>query len=518
MGGKDVTLTSLDEVVAVRPTDQAREENRSATALTKLFGTRAIDTARGGRVGLHLPAHDRAAFQASGLVFVQPTAPLEQAAQATRASVTDADAVHAVFLDRGGNAQVVTDLFTVKLDPEMSLAQAQQRVMDDGLTIVRRITFATNTFEVRAVDERPLIELVAELQAKPYYVYVEPSFLGVYTGRFTPNDPEYPKQWQHRNTGAGGGLTGADIRSQDAWDLTRGASAIRPMRIAVIDNGMQVTHPDLQPGITGGGYFDVEDSGSTSFIPYVAGAAGFPPGPHGTFCMGMAGARMNNSKGVCGSAPEADLIAIACLKDQVGTQTTLARAVAFAADPSGENPALTAADGADVIACSLGPNGADWDLTSVLDEAIRFATGVGGRGGLGTPIFWAVSNGHFEVGRDQVSSHPSVIGVGRSNRNDLADGSAYGPELAFLAPGASVYSTKYGSIYGSSTGTSFAAPLAAGVGALVLSRFSDLTAQQVRERMQNTADKVGGVTYDAAGHHQEYGYGRINAARAVQNP
>jgi thermitase len=232
--------------------------------------------------------------------------------------------------------------------------------------------------------------------------------------------------------------------------------------------------------------------------------------------MGMAGARMNNGKGVCGSAPEADLIAIACLKDQVGTQTTLARALAYAADPSGENPALTAADGADVIACSLGPNGADWDLTSVLDEAIRFATGVGGRGGLGTPIFWAVSNGHFEVSRDQVSSHPNVIGVGRSNRNDLADGSAYGPELAFLAPGASVYSTKSGSIYGSSTGTSFAAPLAAGVGALVLSRFPDLTAQQVRERLQNTADKVGGVVYDANGHHQEYGYGRINAARAVQ--
>ena len=55
-----------------------------------------------------------------------------------------------------------------------------------------------------------------------------------------------------------------------------------------------------------------------------------------------------------------------------------------------------AADGADVIACSLGPNGADWDLTSVLDLAIRFVARQG-RGGRGVPIFWAASNGHFEA-------------------------------------------------------------------------------------------------------------------------
>ena len=54
---------------------------------------------------------------------------------------------------------------------------------------------------------------------------------------------------------------------------------------------------------------------------------------------------------------------VACLVDQVGTQTTLARAVAYAADPSTEVAGADPADGADILVSSLGPNGADWDLT-----------------------------------------------------------------------------------------------------------------------------------------------------------
>jgi hypothetical protein len=54
------------------------------------------------------------------------------------------------------------------------------------------------------------------------------------------------------------------------------------------------------------------------------------------------------------------------------------------------------------------------------------------------------------------------------------------------------------------------------VGALLLARHPDWTTQQVRDRLRDTCDKVGGVIYDAIGHHDEYGAGRINAARAVE--
>jgi len=454
-------------------------------------------------------------LEASGLVFVQPTDVVRRAAPLARATVGNAEGVHEVFVDRSGSTQVATDLLTVKVDPQLSPEAAQQRLADDGLRVVRRITFAPNTYEVHPVNQYPLREIVARLQEQRAYVYAEPNLLGVLSGRALPNDPSFKRQWQLRNTGSGGGTANADIHALQAWELTRGVGPNRPVRIAVIDNGMQVSHPDLKDGIVGGGHFASQAGGSAEFIPYEAGDPDFPDGNHGTFCMGMAGARMNNHRGVCGSAPECHLLAIACLNDQVGTQTTLARAVAFAADPSGENPDLTAADGADVIVSSLGPNGADWDLTSVLDEAIRFAT-TNGRGGVGTPIFWAVSNGFVELARDEVSSHPNVIGVGRSTRNDLDDGSAFGDRLAFLAPGVDVFSTMSNGRYDKWTGTSFAAPLAAGVGALVLSRFPDLTPQQLRDRLLNACDKIGNVQYDANRHHKDYGFGRINAARAVQ--
>jgi len=233
----------------------------------------------------------------------------------------------------------------------------------------------------------------------------------------------------------------------------------------------------------------------------------------------MAVARADNGQGGCGGAHVAEFMPVAALPDQVGTQNTLARAVAFAADPTtdpkGVAAGLTSADGADVIACSLGPNGADWELQSVLEVAIESAQNHG-RGGRGTPVFWAVSNGNFPVSSDEVCSHPDTIAVGRSDRNDTEDGSAYGEELDFLAPGVNVYSTTSGGGYGTSTGTSFAAPCAASVGALVLGGDPTLPADQVRQILRDTCDKVGGVNYGSDGRHEKYGHGRVDAARAVE--
>jgi thermitase len=509
--GKEVTLTGVQSAVAVRPSEEARSRAATRTRLVRSFGAAVSDTSAGGRFGLDLPSRNRQLFERAGWLFVEPKADVGVAAAMTRTSVGAAEAVQQVFIDRSGSIQITTDIFTVKLDPQMPEAAVKQRLSDDGLRLVRQLRFTPNTFEVRVAGQKPLPEVLQELQSKPHYDFVEPMLLQAITGRWKPKDPEFGRQWQHANDGSNGGTAGADIRAEQAWDLTRG----KGVRIAVIDNGMQVRHPDLKTGVVAGGSFQAVGGGTATFTKFrPRGTAAFPDDSHGTFCMGMAGARANNKRGGCGAAPEADLIAVACLNDQIGTQTTLARAVAYAADPSREDATSSAAKGAHVIACSLGPNGADWDMTSVLDLAIRFAANQG-RGGLGTPVFWASSNGFVEIERDEVSSHADVIAVGRSDHNDQADGSAYGPKLEFLAPGVDVYNTTSGGAYEFSTGTSFAAPLAAGVGALVLARHPKWTAQQVRERLRDTCDKVGGVTYDSSGHNDEYGHGRINAARAV---
>jgi hypothetical protein len=296
------------------------------------------------------------------------------------------------------------------------------------------------------------------------------------------------------------------VRAETAWDLTRGSG----IRVAVIDNGFDVEHPDLASGLDDAtAYFDSESTGDTELKRDLSG---FPDEDHGTFCAGMVGARADNSSGGCGAAPESTLTLIACLPDQVGSQATLARAVAYASDPSQE-PAGAGLDGADIIVCSLGPNNSRWAITSVLDDALTFAA-TQGRGGKGIAIFWAVDNAPNPVANDEVCSHPKTVAVGRSTRFDRENGSAFGPELDLLAPGVDVFSTQSGGDYGTSTGTSFAAPCTAGVAALVLAAKPEATADEVRQILSDTCDQIGGVAY-SDGRHDKYGFGRVNAARAV---
>jgi thermitase len=343
------------------------------------------------------------------------------------------------------------------------------------------------------------------------FEFAEPEFVEHIRPRFQPQDPDFDEQWHLSNTGQDGGAPGADIRAIQAWNANnanRGAN----IRIAIIDNGIDVSHPDFKAAVSPNSAHFVSDGGHGA--NFVQGKAGFPAGDgHGTFCAGLAVARSNRSGGV-GVANQATLMAIACLADQVGSQMTLARAVAYAANPSLEG---VAAAGADVICCSLGSNDSNgnWDMASALQLAIAGAVS-GGRGGKGTPVFWATSDGAVPIANDEVCSDPNTIAVGMSNRFDQMAGSAYGPQLDFLATGYEVYSTFNDGNYMQASGTSYAAPVAAGVAALMLAACNQLTAQQVRDFLHDTCDPIGsGVSYPG-GRNDFYGFGRVNAERAVQ--
>lgn len=342
----------------------------------------------------------------------------------------------------------------------------------------------------------------------------EPEFLEHIGHRLVPNDPDYQRQWHLNNTGQGGGTPGADIAAEAAWNHATG----RGVRLAVIDNGFDIGHRDLVQGLSAlSGYY--RQGGNAFDADFWTDRQGFPDQAHGTFCAAMAGARSNGS-GTVGVAFDAELVLIATLKDQVGTQTTLARAVAYAADPSLENGNASGDEGADVISCSLGPNGAHWSISTVLDDAIAFAT-TQGRGGRGVPVFWAVTNGNFAIRHDEVSSHPQTIAVGRSSHLDDHDGSGHGPARDFLAPGVDVYNATSGGGYRLWTGTSFAAPCAAGIAALLLEKEPNLTAEEVREHLRATCRKIGPAgAYGPDGHSGRYGFGRVdaNAAIAISAP
>ena len=260
------------------------------------------------------------------------------------------------------------------------------------------------------------VECSIALMGEPDVLYSEPDFIEHLGQRYTPTDPEFTSQWHHKT-----------IQAESAWDTSKGEA----ISVVVIDNGFDIAHPDLQFGPLTGRFRPTPDHVDADFLP---GTAGMNDQDHGTACAGMIAAKTGNGAGGCGVAFSSVLSMVACAPDQVGTQSTLARALAYAAAPDLEpGSGIPRSEGADIIACSLGPNSAKWEIRQVMADAIDFAA-TQGRGGKGCAIFWACTNGNFPIGSDEVCSHPHVIAVGRSRQTDSDDGSGFGPQLEFLAP------------------------------------------------------------------------------------
>jgi subtilisin family serine protease len=497
--GEKVPVSEIKGLMAVNLGAEATRAERTLGDMAKL--------ARGDEPAFTAPVPDEEldALASAGWVLARPERDFDSAARSLRGRGDVVQDVNQVFQQSDGHLLLGGRQMIVQLSPELSDKEARQELEKRKLSVVRELAFAPNQYQVELGPDQDLLEVANALQESEITVAAEPEFIEFIGQRLRPSDPSYAQQWQLNNPGGAGGVAGADIAAERAWDFTRG----RGVRVAVIDNGFDVRHNDLAAGIVAeSGFFDARGS-------FRQGLTGYPDDDHGTFCAGMVGARLNNGRDGCGSAPECELMLIATRNDQIGTQATLARALAYAADPRLEVAGADVSNGADVIVSSLGPNGAFWALTTVLENAILFASRRGRRG-RGTPVFWASSNGNnVDITQDQVVSHPNVIAVGRSRRDDREDNSARGPTLDFLAPGVNVVSTASGGGTRMDTGTSFAAPLAAGVGALVLAINPDLEAEQVREVLRGTCDKVGGASYAPAGRNDDYGHGRVNAFRAV---
>lgn len=221
----------------------------------------------------------------------------------------------------------------------------------------------------------------------------------------------------------------AKIRARDAQGLATG----RSVTIAVIDTGVDPTHPDV--------------AGSVVYQrDYLGGAE--PWHPHGTHVAAIAAAAINNI-GILGVAPAAAIADYRVLDSWgSGHGSVIARAVLDAGTGAGV-----------VINMSLGSPYAD----QLLDDAIRVVTD------RGVVVVAAAGN----EGTDRPSypgCSPGVIGVGATDQADRrADFSNHGGCVDIAAPGVDILSAIPGGDYASWSGTSMAAPHVAGVAALVLS-------------------------------------------------
>ena len=416
----------------------------------------------------------------------------------------DIASTRSAFRDPAGLEFVLTDEILVCFADNVSDNQRHKIVGKYDCIISED---SGNSWKIRVLDtddDAPLA--IANALCREHGVaYAEPNALQAarFLAGSLPTDKFFKNQWHLENTGQGGGKNGADVKAVDAWKIAQGDPSVR---IVVHDSGVDIDHVDLKANIGPGKDFDNDDADASN-----------DNGPHGTACAGVIAAP-RNGKGVVGIAPKCRI--------------TPLRAAGSHTWDTWKKTFEWAAKNGEVISCS-------WSISSnnALSAAIKKAA-TEGRGGKGIPVFFATGN-EFQTSISYPASLKETIAVGASTNRDVRSSySNYGTGIDFVAPssggtlriettdvmGKAGYNKTVKGNYckaADSTGfggTSSATPLAAGVGALMISVNPNLTADEVRTIMRDTCDKIdkGNADYNNQGWSKEYGYGRVNAAEAVK--
>ena len=323
------------------------------------------------------------------------------------------------------------------------------------------------------------LEQIAALRSDPSILYAEPNYVA-YAVDTIPNDVHYGDQWGLSKIGAPAG-----------WDYTTGDGNVV---IAIVDSGIDLNHPDFAcPGKLTAARWNFVGNNDNPDDDY----------SHGTHVAGIAASCSNNHTGVAGVAWGARLMPVKVLDSTGhGDYATVAAGIIYAVD-----------HGANIINLSLGGSG----NSSTLANAVAYAYShnrlvVAAAGNTGGEVLYP-------------AAYPQALAVAATDSLDQHYwASNVGPQLDIAAPGVEVYSTYppnvynyfypwcYGRYYCSLTGTSMATSHVSGLAALLWSFDHGLTANRVRAVIQSTADDLG-----VPGRDDTFGYGRINAARALES-
>jgi subtilisin family serine protease len=372
----------------------------------------------------------------------------------------------------------------------------------NGTTVGPELSLIDGLHEVRLSPDVTVAEALTAYRASPFVLYAQPDYRLRLTAAVTPNDVSFATMWGLDNTGQNGGTLDADVDAPEAWTVTTGSGRTV---VAVIDTGIDYTHPDLAANIwtnpgevpangrddDGNGY--VDDVHGYDFVNNDSDP--IDDNGHGTHVAGTIGAVGNNGVGVTGINWNVRLMALKFI-DAGGSGFTsdAVRALDYAV-----------ANGAHISNNSWGGGG----YNSTLYSAIQNARAAG-------HIFVAAA-GNDGANNDQVPTFPAgydldnVVAVAATNRNDqLTTFSNYGAATVDLAaPGGSILSTLPGNTYNRLSGTSMAAPHVAGVLALVRDLHPEWTYRQVIDRVLGTVDPLPALQ------GKTVTGGRLNAARAV---
>ena len=307
----------------------------------------------------------------------------------------------------------------------------------------------------------------------PDYVYTPAAQAGPDLREFVPNDPQFPAQYYDQI-----------IQTPTAWDRTTGQPGVT---VAVLDDGVDVTHPDLKANVVGGWDFV---HNTNNVMPDAAGDT------HGTEVAGLIAAGINNGAGVAGVAGGATIMPLKVIGDGPTTSLMLARAVGFAVQ-----------NGAKIINDSL--NIDTFATDPVFQAAVAFAYNRG--------LLWVNSAGNLNIVNPARQSLDQMLIVAATDRNDVKTAySNSGTGIDLAAPGGTpddgLVTTEPGGGYGPAYGTSMSAALVSGTAALVWSAFPNDTRDQVAAAVLATTDPIAAKN---PGYETLLGAGRLDAGNAV---
>jgi subtilisin family serine protease len=354
----------------------------------------------------------------------------------------------------------------ILIKPRAQLSESTLAERLEGHGAWQRQKLLHSDVRIVNISEERAGAVLAALQRDPDLEFAERD--GLAQAAFVPNDP-YVTTGNEWHLGK--------IQAEQAWDTSAGSASVV---VAVLDSGVNFSHPDLAGRVLAGYDFVSNDTDPSDDFG------------HGTAVTGVVVATGNNGVGVAGVAWNCRALAVKVV-DSTGfaSYSAIAQGIRYAVER-----------GARVINISIAGD----SPSSTLQEAIDFAWSNN------VVVVAAAGNNSSEVPQYPAACN-HVVAVSATEPDDsLATFSNWGTFVALSAPGDDIWTTQrdLSQPYGSWRGTSFASPIVAGVLALAASVNPSLSNTQLVSVVEATADDIGAAGYDTS-----FGYGRVNASRAV---
>lgn len=380
--------------------------------------------------------------------------------------------------------------------------------------------FETNDsfYKVKLARDSDTANFLEAASHNPAIQYAEPNYImhamvdAPDSEEVIPNDPEFDKLWSLKNAGqkdssGQAGVVGADIGATKAWKTTTGNKDIL---VAIIDTGVDYTHPDLvdniytNPGESGDGKETngIDDDGNGFVDDFhgwnFAGVSTNNPmddNEHGTHVAGTIGAKGNDGKGIVGINWTTSIMPVKFLTGEgSGTLEDAVKAIQYATKM-----------GAKVMNNSWGGGG----FTQTMMDSIVEAKNKG--------LLFVAAAGNDSQNADSSPHYPAgyqvdnVIAVASTdNKDTLSSFSTFGKRTVHIAaPGGKIFSSVPGGKYDTFSGTSMATPHVVGAAALLWGTNPAMSYTEVKDRILRSRDFVPSLSRKVASS------GRLNVNNAI---